>query len=134
MAKVIIHTDGGARGNPGAAAIGVVLEREGETTIKVQEYIGETTNNQAEYRAVLRAFEELEKLSEVTEAEFYLDSELVVKQINGQYKVKNGDLKPHYEAISNRMAGLGYPVTFAHVRREKNQAADALVNAALDAL
>jgi len=134
MSKVIIHTDGGVRGNPGPAAIGVVLEREGEPTIKVEEYIGETTNNQAEYLAVLRAFEELSKLPEVVGAEFYLDSELVVKQINGQYKVKNGDLKSHHEAIAAQLAGLGYPVTFTHVRREKNQVADSLVNAALDAL
>ena len=132
--KIKIYSDGGARGNPGPAGIGVAIWDGNNLVGTYSRYIGEATNNQAEYLAVLRAFEELSKLPEVVGAEFYLDSELVVKQINGQYKVKNGDLKSHHEAIAAQLAGLGYPVTFTHVRREKNQVADSLVNAALDAL
>ncbi len=133
MSEVIIHTDGGARGNPGPAAIGVVIERKDEPTHKIQAYIGNTTNNQAEYQAIRRALETVAALPEVTSVRCYLDSELVVRQLNGQYKVKEPSLKPHHQAILEKADELGCPVSFEHVLRAKNAEADALVNAALDA-
>jgi len=130
--KLIIHTDGGARGNPGPAAIGAVIKDEKGTLLaEVSECIGETTNNQAEYRAVIAALREAKQLK-ATEINFYLDSELVVKQLNKEYKVKHPDLAPLFVKIYNET--LSYKkVTFAHVRREYNKEADALVNKALDA-
>ncbi len=131
MTKFIIHSDGGARGNPGPSAIGVVLASpKGETVATISEYIGETTNNQAEYRAVIAGLGKAKELG-ATEVECVLDSELVVKQLNREYKVKHPDLKPVFEKA--RMLALGFSkVLFRHVRREENKAADALVNEALD--
>ncbi len=129
--KLVIHTDGGSRGNPGPAAIGAVLEdASGQVLAQVSECIGDTTNNQAEYQAVVAALREAKKLA-ATELDFYLDSELVVKQLNGEYKMKNKDLSPLFAKICTEK--LNYKkVSFNHVRREFNKAADALVNKALD--
>ena len=129
--KLIIHTDGGARGNPGPAAIGAVLkDAAGILVAEISEYIGETTNNQAEYRAVVAAIEAAKKLG-AEELDFFLDSELVVKQLNRQYKVRDKDLAPLFMKIYN--AAMGFKkVTFKHVRREMNAEADKLVNEALD--
>ena len=129
--KLVIHTDGGARGNPGPAGIGVVIANEdGDLVEEYQGYIGETTNNQAEYQAVVRAFELLEQ--HTTEVlDFYLDSELVVKQLKGEYKVKNQDLAPLFVKIHNAQQKYKH-VTFTHVRRAENAHADSLVNKALD--
>lgn len=129
--KLIIHTDGGARGNPGPAGIGVVIETdEGDLVEEYQGYIGETTNNQAEYQAVVKAFELLEKHN--TEVlDFFLDSELVVKQLKGEYKVKNQDLASLFVKIHGAQQKYR-AVTFTHVRRADNEHADSLVNKALD--
>lgn len=129
--KLIIHTDGGARGNPGPAAIGAVLKDEKGTLVAtVSEYIGETTNNQAEYKAVIAAIAKAKELG-VPNLDFYLDSLLVVEQLNGNYKVKNKDLAPLFVKIYN--ARLDFKkTTFAYVPREQNKEADALVNLALD--
>ena len=129
--KLIIHTDGGSRGNPGPAAIGVVVaDASGQVVKELARCIGNTTNNQAEYQAVLAAFELIQGLT-ASELDFYLDSELVVKQLKGEYKIKNRDLAPLFVKIHN--ASLSYKnVSFTHVRREFNKAADALVNQALD--
>ena len=134
--KLIIHTDGGARGNPGPAGIGIVIQDEESKVIKeISEYIGEATNNQAEYRAVIRAMEEAQKLG-AEELKFYLDSELVVEQLNRRYKVKNKELAPLFVRIFNMsqsLTGLGIKkVTFKHVPRERNKEADRLVNEAID--
>ena len=87
--KLIIHTDGGARGNPGPAGIGAVIyDEEKNVVAEISRYIGETTNNQAEYRAVLAAIEKAKDFKP-EEINFFLDSELVVKQLNREYKVKN---------------------------------------------
>jgi len=138
--KLTIYTDGGARNNPGPAGIGCVLYNENKKIIKeISEYIGETTNNQAEYKACLRAMEEAKKLSsrggqgcsEDMELEFFLDSELVVKQLNREYKVKNKELAPLFMKIYN-LSQQFKKVTFSHVRREFNKEADALVNEAID--
>lgn len=128
---LITHTDGGARGNPGPAAIGVVISDEsGREIAGLQEYIGETTNNQAEYRALLRALQEAaDKGAESVTC--YLDSELVVKQLNGLYKIKEAGLQAlAMEAI--KLKNKFKKVEFKHVRREQNVRADELVNQALD--
>ena len=130
-AKLTIHTDGGARGNPGPAGIGVVIADEKGSVIKeVAEYIGETTNNQAEYKAVVRAMEEAKKIG-AGELDFYLDYELVVKQLKREYKVKNKELAPLFIKIFNRVQDFK-KVSFTHVPRERNWHADSLVNKAID--
>ncbi|HOZ55907.1 MAG TPA: ribonuclease HI family protein [bacterium] len=129
--KLIIHTDGGARGNPGPAGIGVVIcNEEKKVVAEISRYIGETTNNQAEYRALLAAIEKAKDF-DAEEIVFYLDSELVVKQLNREYKVKNQELAPLFVKIYN--ATLGFKkVTFHHIPREKNKEADKLANEAMD--
>lgn len=125
-----LHTDGGARGNPGPAGIGFVLAIKDQAKILHGSYIGETTNNQAEYQALVagmkRAIEE-----NVSDLACFLDSELVVKQLKGEYKIKNEELKP-LAAQVNKLKRDFSAVTFTHVRREKNKEADALVNQAID--
>jgi ribonuclease HI len=128
--KLTIYTDGGARGNPGPAAIGVVI-MDGERVVdSFGRYIGETTNNQAEYRALIAALERAFELG-AKEVECKLDSELVVKQMLREYKVRDKDLQPLFLAVYNLSVGFK-KITFRHVRRELNAAADAEVNAALD--
>lgn len=129
--KLTVNVDGGARGNPGPAAIGVVVRNEaGETVEAVAERIGEATNNVAEYRALIRGIEEAASLG-ADEVELIGDSELIVKQMLGQYKVKNAGMKPlHAEAKAALTAFSGWSIR--HVRREQNSEADALVNQALD--
>jgi len=125
----IIHTDGGARGNPGPAAISVVIELNG-TKHQFKECIGETTNNQAEYRAVILALEKAALLG-ATEIDVFLDSELVQQQLSGNYKVKNKDLAPLFVKVWN-LSQQFKRAKFTHIRREENKQADALVNQALD--
>lgn len=129
MSKLIIYTDGGARGNPGPAGIGVVIKK-GAETHGFKKYIGETTNNQAEYRAVILALEKAKDLGG-EELEFYLDSELVVKQLNREYRVKDADLAPLFVEVHNRSLQFK-KISWHHVRREFNKEADKLVNEALD--
>lgn len=131
--KLTIHTDGGSRGNPGPAAIGIVIENENSSKETINKCIGNTTNNIAEYKALQTAIEYIEskyKTCEV-EAQFLLDSELIVKQMNGIYKVKDPTLRTMYESIKGKLASFTN-YTFAHIYREHNKEADALVNAALD--
>ena len=130
--KLVVHVDGGARGNPGPAAIGVVVSDAGGRVVEeVAERIGETTNNVAEYRALLRGLERASALG-ADEVEVVGDSELVAKQVTGPYTVKHAGLRPlHAEALR---ALASFPRW--HVRtvpRAQNAGADALVNAALDA-
>ena len=138
MQNVIIHTDGGARGNPGPAGIGVLIQErienhELEIKKEISEYIGEKTNNQAEYQAVIEALKWIqENIKDDIEAEFLLDSELVVHQLNGKYKVKNDGLKPLFYEVRDLVLKLGGRVSFSHILREKNQVADKLVNKAID--
>lgn len=124
--KLTIYTDGGARGNPGPAGIGVFVKDVGE----YKEYIGKTTNNQAEYKAVILALEKAKELG-AEELDFFLDSELVVKQLKREYKVKHPDLAPLFLKVWNLSMGFK-KVTFTHVRREQNKEADRLVNEAID--
>ncbi len=133
-----INTDGGSRGNPGQAAIGVVAVSDGSEIFTLSEKIGVTTNNVAEYTAVLRALEEIE-LQEISSEKirFILDSELIVKQITGLYKVKQPHLRELREQIISKIKTLRDKgqiklMAFVNVLREKNKEADKLVNEALD--
>jgi ribonuclease HI/probable phosphoglycerate mutase len=131
---LVLHTDGGARGNPGPAAIGVVveIEKDGqkEVLLEVAEAIGVATNNVAEYRAIIRGLDEAERLG-ADRVSCLLDSLLVVEQLNGRYRVKHADMIPLHRAVRERASRIGQ-VTFSHVRREQNREADRLVNQALD--
>lgn len=131
--KYIVHTDGAARGNPGPAAIGVVIEDdEGRTVYEASRALGVRTNNEAEYLALITALEYI-KGARPAEAEFRLDSELVVRQLNGQYKVKEPRLQALYgQVIMLLNAVPKYKIR--HVRREDNARADGLANEALDAV
>ncbi len=133
--KVIIHTDGGSRGNPGPAAIGVVIE--GPMGKKEYgEYLGETTNNEAEYRAVIFALKKLKQLigsekCSASSVEFLLDSELIVKQLNKEYKLKDKNIQNFFIEIWNLTFDFG-SVSFHHIPREENKDADRIVNQVLD--
>jgi ribonuclease HI len=124
--KFKIFTDGGARGNPGPAGIGVFIEDVGE----YKKYIGETTNNQAEYKAVILALEKAKDLG-AEELDFYLDSELVVKQLKREYRVRDAGLAELFVKVWNLCTEFK-KVSFTHVRRERNKEADRLVNEAID--
>lgn len=126
-----LHTDGGARGNPGPAGIGFVLRIENKKVIFHSEYIGETTNNQAEYKALIAGLKRA-KREGVTDIECFLDSELVVRQLNGLYRIKHAEMKPLAQQ-AKALAGDFARISFAVVRREKNKEADLLVNQAVDA-
>jgi len=128
--KATLYTDGGARGNPGPAGIGYVLTLADGRVVPQGAYIGETTNNQAEYTALVHGLERALKEG-VRTLDCFLDSELVVKQIRGEYRIKDENLKVLAERARSLVDQFEH-VSFNHVRREKNQRADALVNEALD--
>jgi len=129
--KAKLSTDGGARGNPGPAAYGYVLETEDGTILDARgQRIGHATNNVAEYRALIAGLEAA--LSHgVTELDVVSDSELLVKQMQGEYRVKNPGLQPLYQDARRMVQRIGH-VTFEHVRRELNKEADRLCNEAMD--
>lgn len=129
--RATLHTDGGARGNPGPAGIGYVLVLDGGELLEEGAYIGEATNNQAEYTALLRGMERAytEKVDHLV---CYLDSELLVRQLTGRYRVKDAKLKPLF-VQAQELRRRFVSVEFHHIVREKNKHADRLVNAALDA-
>ncbi len=132
--RLKIFTDGGSRGNPGEAAIGAVILND-ENGVRLQEIsqcIGVATNNIAEYRAVLEALEWVRDNQKADEIEFLVDSELIGKQLSGQYKVKDQNLKIIYLKIKQIIFELDIKASYTIVRREKNAEADALVNKALD--
>jgi ribonuclease HI len=129
--KARLSTDGGARGNPGPAAYGYVLEAEDGTVLAARgENIGVATNNVAEYRALIAGLEKAIEL-DVAELEVVSDSELLVKQMRGEYRVKNEALR-ELSVQAARLAGRIGKVTYTAVRREHNELADRLVNEALD--
>ncbi len=134
MSILSIHTDGGARGNPGPSAVGVVFDS-GNFHFEHGRYIGEVTNNVAEYTGVLDALSNLSEVpAPVTELHFFLDSELVVRQILGQYRVKEATLQQLHTEVIKQLRATGLPYRFTHVRREQNKLADKLVNQTLDGL
>ncbi|MCR4274713.1 MAG: ribonuclease HI family protein [Candidatus Campbellbacteria bacterium] len=132
----IVYTDGGARGNPGPAGIGFVIV-EGNITVKRgHAHIGETTNNQAEYEALIRALTELDirmpkKGREEHNVEVRMDSELVIKQLRHEYKVKDVGLKLQFAKVDALLSRFPH-VTFKHIFRAQNAEADALANEAMD--
>ena len=128
--KAVIFTDGAAEPNPGPAAIGAVIKDEqGRVRAHISQRIGTTTNNQAEYRAVIAALEKAIKLG-VTHVDLYSDSELVVRQISGRYRVKSPTLKPLYQQVKH-LQGLLEGLTVTHIPRWQNTEADKLTNMAL---
>jgi ribonuclease HI len=145
MNIIEVFCDGGSRGNPGRAGIGIVISQKSKiknqndkeeikNMIEISKYIGVATNNQAEYKAVIEALKYLTQnfTNQELEAHFNLDSLLVVEQLNGNYKLKNEGLKPLFWEIRELIIKLGGKVTFTHVLRDKNSEADKLVNYAID--
>lgn len=131
MEKIIIYTDGGSRGNPGPSAIGYkIIQPSTLKYLSIGKEIGETTNNVAEYTALCESLN-LCLCNDVKSVEVYMDSELVVKQIMGEYRVKNSNLKPFYEKAKTYISQLS-EFSIHHISRDKNKEADRLVNLALD--
>lgn len=129
--RVVVNVDGGARGNPGPAAIAAVLrDSEGEVLEERRETIGEATNNVAEYRALLLGLERARELG-AREVELIGDSELIVRQVRGEYRVKDAGLRPLHARVGAALTAFE-SWSIRHVRREQNAEADRLVNEALD--
>lgn len=129
---ITIFSDGGARGNPGPSAIGIVIDICGKIE-QISEFIGSGTNNQAEYQAVIAGLEKLQDLDIIDqEINWFLDSELVVKQLNGEYKIKDIVLQEKVKMIQDLINKMNLKINFTHVTRDKNKQADKLVNQALD--
>lgn len=138
MNTVTIFTDGGSRGNPGPAAVGVyIIDADNNVVKEVSETIGNATNNFAEYMAVVRGLQVAKdiygKKTKETAFELKLDSELVKKQLNAEYQIKDAGLVPLFIEIHNLRVAAFPNLTLTHVRREFNKEADRLVNEALDA-
>jgi ribonuclease HI len=132
MEKLVVNVDGGARGNPGPAAIGVVVQSPGGEMLEERgERIGHATNNVAEYRALLLGIERAAELG-AGEVELVGDSELIVRQVKGEYKVKDATLRELHAEVKRALRGFEH-WSIRHVRREQNAEADRLVNEALDA-
>lgn len=137
MNNIEVFCDGGARGNPGPAAYGCVIGN-----VEISGYLGHATNNQAEYQAVIHALEWIKNNfkgpalwqgGQIPNVKFYLDSQLIVEQLNGRYRVKNEGLAPLYWQARDLIVELGGRVVFQHIPRLQNKKADALVNKILDA-
>lgn len=139
LEKVYIYTDGGARGNPGPAGVGAAIyDADGNVIREVSQYVGEQTNNWAEYEAVIAGLEALRKHVGTKQLGNYditvkLDSELVTKQLNNEYQIKEETLFPQFIRVHNMLVKDFPHVSFVHVRRAENTHADRLANAAMDA-
>ena len=139
MNNISIFTDGGARGNPGPAAIGVyITDEKGNKLAAIGKRIGDATNNTAEYKAVLEALawliENKKSLEKNAKIAFFVDSQLVYSQIKGTFKVKAESIRELIFTVREKQALLGLPLEWNHIPREKNKMADELVNLALDNL
>jgi len=131
--KVVIYTDGGARNNPGPAGAGVVIRDGDKTVAEVKKYLGERTNNWAEYEAVILALTEAKKRGLAgREIEVRMDSELIQRQLTNEYQVKEETLWPQYIKVHNLLVAHFPNTRFVHVPREENKEADRLVNEAID--
>ncbi|MGH2517186.1 MAG: ribonuclease HI family protein [Ktedonobacterales bacterium] len=129
--RLILRTDGASRGNPGHAAAGVVVEREdGSVRATGKLYLGVMTNNQAEYRALLLGLKSVARYTPAA-VRVYMDSELIVRQMKGEYRVRDDALRPLYDEARQLAAALP-AVSFTHVPRAQNALADKLANEALD--
>ncbi|GAB6100282.1 ribonuclease HI family protein [Halanaerocella petrolearia] len=131
MMNLVMYTDGGSRGNPGPAGVGAVVYSDQEKIKEVSEYIGQATNNVAEYQAVISGLEVLTKDYSQKKIEVRADSQLLVKQLTGEYRVKSNNLKPLYNQIKELIDNFSQ-VDFVHIPREQNKEADALANQAMD--
>lgn len=135
--RLTLFSDGGARGNPGPAAVGVVCFADSKVVFEFGTYLGETTNNVAEYTAVILGLERLKKtlaaLPDIEEITWNLDSKLVVEQLARRWKIKEPHLRDLAEQCWKHVEKLSVPCHFQHVPRAENAHADALVNATLDA-
>ncbi len=131
MSAAVLRTDGGSRGNPGPAGAGFVIEVDGATVCRGGRFLGSQTNNVAEYEALIWGLENVAALG-YPEVTVYADSELLVKQVNGQYRVKNEGLKPLFVRAMQLLRGFRR-FSVVHVRREQNAEADAMANEAMDA-
>lgn len=133
--KLVIYTDGASRGNPGPASYGFTIsDDKGKLLVEMGEYIGNTTNNVAEYTAVLKAFQKVqEKLGSNVSIKLLADSKLVAEQLSGRYKIKSPHLIPIIENIK-LIASTFNGVSYNHIPRERNSLADSLANKALDSL
>ena len=128
--RVVIHSDGVSKGNPGLAAIGATIKDEqGKLIASISRRIGWATNNHAEYRAIIAALEKAIRLG-ARQVELNSDSELVVRQINGRYRVKKEALKPLFERVK-KLQGSLESFTIRHIPRQQNKEADRLANEAL---
>lgn len=139
MNNISIFTDGGSRGNPGPAAIGVyIVDDKANKLFAIGKRIGEATNNTAEYKAVLEALswliENKEKIEKNAKIAFFLDSQLVYSQIKGIFKVKSESIRELIFTVREKQVQLGLPLEWNHIPREKNKMADEMVNLALDNL
>lgn len=133
MQKVIIYTDGGARNNPGPAGAGAVIYDNERKLVEVKRYLGERTNNWAEYEAVILALTEAKKRGLASrEIEVRMDSELIQRQLTDEYQVKEETLWPQYMKVHNLIIANFPHINFVHVPREENKDADRLVNEAID--
>jgi ribonuclease HI len=131
MSRYTVNVDGGARGNPGPAAVGAVVRDAGGAIVAERaETIGRATNNVAEYKALLLGIETAKELR-ATELDIIGDSELIVRQVEGRYKVKHADMKELHAEVKRELSDFD-AWTIRHVKREQNADADRLVNAALD--
>lgn len=130
-----IFSDGGSRGNPGPAACAFIVEKEGKIIFSQSKYLGKETNNVAEYSGVILALNWLKTFSKKTEVNkvyYYLDSLLIVNQLNGLFKIKNENLKKYFNAIKETEKEIPSTIIYKHIYREKNKFADLLVNKTLD--
>jgi ribonuclease HI len=137
METIIMHTDGGARGNPGISGAGIaVKDASGKTLKTFSKFLGHQTNNWAEYEAVALGLELLKKTygkkTKEIQVDVMLDSELVCKQLNNEYQIKEETLFPQYIKVHNLIVANFPHITFTHVRREENKEADMLANKAMD--
>jgi len=138
LSKIKVFTDGASKGNPGKSGIGIVVYDENNFIISsYKEFLGEATNNQAEYRALLKSLDIIKKLDQEGEftferAEFFSDSELMVKQVNFDYLVKEPELTVLNNKFHVKIKKLGIPFTINHIDRNLNKAADRLANLAID--
>ena len=139
MTKIILNTDGGSRGNPGPAGVGAVLSDVAGNPLKTaNKFIGETTNNEAEYQGVLLGLELAKKYLgkdkiKDTEIEVRVDSELIARQLRGDYQVKEERLWPYFMVVWNKRVSEFKKLSFVEIPREENKLADKLANEAMDA-
>lgn len=138
MSRIKVFTDGASRGNPGEAGIGILIYDENDFIIKSRrEYLGTATNNQAEYKALIKSTELIKELAEEGEVridivEFYTDSELMTNQVRFDYQVKEPELALLNNKFHVKMKKLALPFEIHHIERDKNKAADRLANEAID--